>query len=664
MALNNDLMNKSPQMMIMGENGESIVVLPKPALPPKRALPTTPPPTPVNMWVKSRSGDRYIAIYQDYNNTKIKNPSVLIDGSKIQVYESNYGNGFKKIVGGSYDGWYIQGSFLSSSAPPIPDPPPEIETKNSGGNDAGEGDVGGSGTDTSSATNVSGSGNTSPSPKNDNYSFKNTLEMEAPVTGNEINESYSEALAGFRNAFGSPFLYSNDTDPCYYRTSDNYNTKNGGAVGHTMMSTMYSTPAVFSICPGKVTYLPNLLSNDGSSLFQKLSAKFKDVTTDVIGLDEESGTSGAFAKQLYAFSPDYNDYINRLNVMARVSAIFMGIGDKKCPWQPNVAYRNADYSYFTTGKRGSNENNHSGLDEFLWQLDTAMSDLDSTDLTYIHFFLTQDGSAVEQDFTVNADKIGLFEKLNGSDMQETVKEISFLFNGAMSSSDTWNTIEADLDSLTKNIAGSHENAASLLKMVKGWAQGGKMIIPDMISDVGYNSSVTCRLNFRSLYGDPESVFLNVNLPCLALLCFVLPKQLAENMYGYPYICRCFQRGFYNSDLCIMANLNFVRGGDSESSWTASGLATEVEASFTITPLYAALAGGNGRNPFLFMSNTALIEYLGNMCGLDLKVDQVDLKWALVENLLGPNYYQDIFGTLGRKTSDYMRGKLDKLFNFN
>ena len=662
--------------------------------------PVNPPANPVKRFVDaSRCGGQYVAIYKDYNNTKIKVPTKLLHATNLNVYPKMVGNGWYRIATGSYAGWYIQGTYLSSSAPKTDD-----ESSNKDGEEKKDGNPG-------------ASNNADPSPStiqmlvgaasklseglqaigklghqlkveedkkkaDEAAALKAAVRQASPKTAfvpdeqlynfrsftgdvSEFNESVQMAISDFTNAFGAPFLFSNDTDPCYYKAD--YNKADETFVGHTMMRTMYSSPAVFSICPGKVSYLPNLLGRDNKNVFEMLADKFSDVPgtfEDIVGVDKENSSMGAFGKQLYAFTPDYNDYINRLNTIARISAMFMGIGDRVTPWNKSTKYKNADYTYFTTGKRTVQPNKDNVIDNFLWQIKADFEDgLDTTTDKYIHFFLTADGSAVEQDFITNNSELSMFNELNGGDLQRKVKEINFLFNGAMSSSDTWNMIDGDLKQLGESI-GSHDTIGSLMNMVKGWAQGGRMLIPDMIDEVQYNSSVTCHLNFRSLYGDPESVFLNVNLPCLALLCFVLPKQMAENMYGYPYVCRCFQRGCYNSDLCFISNLNFRRGGDSDTSWTESGIPTEVEATFTITPLYSALMGGNGRNPFLFMSNTALIEYLGNMCGLDIKVDQIELKTRLIENLFVDNFMTDIPSSSGRRFSDWASGKFEHLFNFN
>lgn len=631
-----------------------------------------------------------VAIYQHYTNTKIKDPTTLKHGTCIEVYTPIYVGKWQKISSGPYKNWFIDISYLKSTPPEdekksTPPPqnghlkPPRV-TSNDTATQANY--IATSATVSASQKDMETYKTKTVESGKKEYKHQNNLYMSQIYevelksdkdTTFEMNASFQDAIADFTNAFGSPFLYSNDTDPCYYFDNKDLDSSKP-AVGHTMLSTIYSSPAIFSICPGKVSYLPNLVSKDKKSTMAVIADKFKEVGMDAmgsigaeLGSDGSIGDGGAFAKQLYAFAPDYNDYINRLNVMARISALFMGIGDKKTPWNTEQSYRNADYAFYTTGRRGTNESKpkSNALNNFLWQISTYFENgIDTTSDTYIHFFLTADGSAVEQDFTTDNARIDLLDGLQGSEMQNKVKQISFLFNGAMSNSDTWNMIESDLQGLSDSINGASDTIGSLMNMVKGWAQGGKMLIPDMIDEVAYNSSVTCHLNFRSLYGDPESVFLNVNLPCLALLCFVLPKQMAENMYGYPYVCRCFQRGYYNSDLCFISNLSFRRGGDSESSWTEKGLATEVEATFTITPLYAALMGGSARNPFLFMSNTALIEYLGNMCGLDLKVDQIELKTALISNLLADNFIPDIPNSLARGTADYFRGKLDNLFRFN
>ena len=88
------------------------------------------------------------------------------------------------------------------------------------------------------------------------------------------------------------------------------------------------------------------------------------------------------------------------------------------------------------------------------------------------------------------------------------------------------------------------------------------------------------------------------------------------------------------DLAFVSNLDFTRGGSDNTSWTVDGLPTEVTARFTILPLYTNLMVTSSRNPFLYMQNTALIEYLGNMVGLDMLMNNLEQKVDIAMSSIG------------------------------
>ena len=104
-----------------------------------------------------------------------------------------------------------------------------------------------------------------------------------------------------------------------------------------------------------------------------------------------------------------------------------------------------------------------------------------------------------------------------------------------------------------------------------------------------------------------------------------PKQISESMYTYPFLCRVSQKGWFNTDLAVISNLRVSRGGNDDTSWTINGLATEYTATFDITPLYCSLMTSSADHPFLFLKNTALMEYLCTMCGVDMKVNNFQAK---------------------------------------
>lgn len=498
-------------------------------------------------------------------------------------------------------------------------------------------------------------------------SVLNTVSYGSSSNGFELNGADVQThVAKYYNTFGAPFSYLDSTDKCYYK--DERLGSHIPRIGRSQLGTIYSNPAVFSICPGKVTYMPGVSKKKKESVTQKIEESFSNAKR-YIGEGEYEGTTGALGEQLYEFICDYNDYINRLNGLARVASIMMGIGDRDMPYAKNgEKYRNFDYGYYTTANRGNQSEdspkNGNALDKLFWQLETGLKSTFNDD-QYIHFFISNEGTTMSESATVETTDSPLKDILDNGQLNNTIKSLQFVMGGAMTQDGIAEELGADLNELKNKMAAAGDDSIvkSLMGTLSGLAAGGRLIVPDMIDSTSFKQSTSCVLYFRSLTGDPEDVFLRVMLPTLAILNFALPKQLANNMYGYPYVVKCYQRGIYNSDLAVIGGVDIERGGADNISWTESGIPTEIKVSFSITPLHESLMAGNGRNPFLFMDNGPLLEYIGNLCGIDLNVSQFATKWELFNNLLG-NYFGDGFTVAGRTISGAIKNRIQGLFTFN
>ena len=169
------------------------------------------------------------------------------------------------------------------------------------------------------------------------------------------------------------------------------------------------------------------------------------------------------------------------------------------------------------------------------------------------------------------------------------------------------------------------------------------------------------MNFVSPYGDPKAVFLWCIVPICHLLAFALPKQLSDTMYSYPYVLKVNQKGWFNSNLAVMTSINIVRGGNDNTSWSSQGLSTEWTVNFEITPLYSQLTMPSTDHPFLFMKNDGLIDYLGNLCGFDLKANNLDVKIKLLTSFI-QNRFTGIPNDIQRWCSDKVSDSVSKIFN--
>ena len=120
--------------------------------------------------------------------------------------------------------------------------------------------------------------------------------------------------------------------------------------------------------------------------------------------------------------------------------------------------------------------------------------------------------------------------------------------------------------------------------------------------------------------------------------------------------------WFNSDLAVINNINITRGGQDDTSWTWDGLATDWTVTFQITPLYNELMVTSSTNPLLFFGNDSMLQYLGNLCGLDLKTNDMQIKKELAMELI-QNKVMDIPRNLGYRVGETFSNMLSGLFQF-
>lgn len=442
------------------------------------------------------------------------------------------------------------------------------------------------------------------------------------------SSDYNKLLFKYIRAFGSPPRFTKYVDPIYI---DNL----GYGTGRAMGNTWYSDPAILSLCPGTVDYLPGFSKSDKDKFWDRIKDNMSDSVKSLAESDHGTDLNG----KLYAFKSSYKSYINVVNLLARTCANFLGIGNvKDIIYGSKIPLNKFDYGFWTEPKSSIN---NSLFDETKRALNTAVSDS-----SYIHFFVNQTGVSASDSFSTEAGKSWLESQFDSeSSLSSVAQNIQFLFGGAISQE-----AESDIANILQESRDSSEFLGSMATIASNYLKGGRLVFPKMITGMNYEKSIQVQLSFTSVYGDKRSIFKYVILPAMHLLALASPLQLSDNMYTYPYLIRAYERGNINCDLAFISQLEFSRGGSDNTSWTVDGLPTEIIASFSITPLYSNMMVTSARNPFLFMQNTALLEYLGTMCGLDLKANNLEVKVSLAKQLLG-NYVSDIPTNLARGIVD-------------
>ena len=113
----------------------------------------------------------------------------------------------------------------------------------------------------------------------------------------------------------------------------------------------------------------------------------------------------------------------------------------------------------------------------------------------------------------------------------------------------------------------------------------------------------------------------------------MPRWSAPNAYVSPFIVRAYFRSMFHVDMGIITSCEITRG--TQQGWTQDGLPTEVTVNLTIKDLYNVLsmtAAGGFKD---IIANPAQLDYLGNMCGINVAVPDFSRTLTLWASLRNP-----------------------------
>ena len=456
-------------------------------------------------------------------------------------------------------------------------------------------------------------------------------------------EYYKENMSKLNYCFGTPPKFNMDIDIQY--VSD-------VGIGRVLSQTYYANPTILSICPGKVKMFPHLFNkNERDSLFNAIYEAAGTGDASVLQKLNSDKNSDILNGSLYEFSQDTEDYAKRVNLLCRACAVLLDIGNERMPYT-STKLVNFDYAYWSIRKKYSPSTGKvQNVFTDFWKGGFEALTSGITDQNYVHFLISTENTSVDESVNTSTEPSFLENML--SSVNNISNQLSYLsgigFNNQMDAKDNINNI-------LNGVIG--ENGWT--KLADNVLSGGKLKIPKIVSDTDYSQGISCSLTFISPYGNPKSVFLWCIVPICHLLAFALPKQLSDSMYSYPYLLKVNQKGWFNSNLAVMTSIKVLRGGSDNTSWSSEGLATEWTVNFDITPLYSQLTLPSTDHPFLFMKNDGLIDYLGNMCGFDLKANNLDVKRRLIGNFIA-NKFTGIPNDIQRWSSDKVSNAVSKIF---
>lgn len=444
---------------------------------------------------------------------------------------------------------------------------------------------------------------------------------------------------------GIPHQFLKETDT----RIDTYNNFGYGFFNH-----IYMEKPVVTLMPGKMLFLPSY-SKDNKKIFGSImtdgSENARAALQDLIS--EEAGS------RYYDFTSDYTAYMNYVNLMCRVAAVYLGIEDKLGP-DEKTKYKFYDWKNYHSIRNydtpASTKKDKSVLSVMANFFDQVKDDITVGQRCYVNFYIDPNTSVNESISNTTQQSMleGAFDSIEG-----IVKEAQMLINSVGGSK-----VQQFVDDAASAVADLANGATfGLFKDMLGLGEevlhGSNLIYPEIWTDSEYSKSFSVQINLATPYGSKEAIYLNILVPMFHALCLALPRQSTENSYSAPFLIRGYSQGWFSIDMGMVDQITIDKGP--EQSWTVEGLPTQVKITLNIKELYGNLMMSPSTKPSYFFANQGLIDYLGCTCGVDMTLPNIYFNFRLAYALLGANF-KDIPNRVYYKFAENVRNMLSGLIN--
>lgn len=444
-----------------------------------------------------------------------------------------------------------------------------------------------------------------------------------------INSSlYAEQLL-IKNAqgiHGIPYQFMPNVD---MRLSNNV------SFGRKYVERIVSKMPLVLFTPGTADFMPSFTKNDRNNIIQQLISVNVGMEKCENALNKLLKKSGRY----YTFKFAYAEYYQYVNQMLRYCSIVLGLGSVIHGTMGYSKSVKQDTSWGTITKGYSAK-----LKNFRWEKAVNPKLKGFTNAAeYVAFYIDSDSSISESlDNSTAASSLASA----ADEATQLSREIRFLvgpFAGVKiadltSDNKAFKKSKAKVKQIANKFMGGSRLFDNIGEMFSTVAKGGKLLFPELWDDSTYTKNYTISIKLRTPDADKLSWFLNICVPLIHLLALAAPHHLSANGYSSPFLVRAYYKGIFNCDMGIITGMDITKG--QEGAWSVDGLPTQVDVNITLKDLYGAFSISNEED-WKFFTNTALIDYLCNTCGVNInKMETARLLEAY--SAWKTNQFKDIF----------------------
>lgn len=428
-------------------------------------------------------------------------------------------------------------------------------------------------------------------------------------------------LDSLRNIFGMPYQYMPIADMRFSGINTSTENRNGSvdfnATTIKSLGVKYSEKIVtrmplLIIVPGVADFMAGFAATDREKML-------KSMISDMRGVDESTfinsftttmkGTRASF----YNMYPAWDDYYKYVNPLARAAAVFMGIGDME--FVKGIQLKNMNWS-------------DSDIKPKIFK--------DICSYRGACGFYIQSANQISEDISTNTTQSALANKVNTlSDQGRELIFLSSSVDGALES------VVSKSSKVVESVAGTAGNAGAtvagavtgtefvkkfeksggvvnaIMSGISNTIAGSKMLFPELWQDSQFTRDYSFTVKLDSPDNDPLSLYLNIVLPLIHLICLAAPRSMGPTVYASPFLVKAYYQGFFNVNMGIISSMSINKGN--EGAWTLKNIPTVVEVNVTIRDLFSNnLTISKSQNMDLnFITNTPLLDYVANLCGVNI-----------------------------------------------
>lgn len=464
------------------------------------------------------------------------------------------------------------------------------------------------------------------------------------VTDDDMFDILDGQLAGI---FGLPYQFSEIVDmPLTMEKKTTTTNKDGkeetvstikeGHIGRKYTEKIIGVAPVLFLSPGEPEFMEGFSATRMQMMASALATKMADIGgDDDASLKDILTTNGRY----YTFKNNFNEYRKYVNLAIRSLANIMNIGSLTVPVP------------------GSNVAMYLENFDIMLMLNKKFQKLFGTQ-TVIPFYVDA-VTSISESFSNNTTESMISQQVN--QFSRGARELRFLIGS--SNSHSLARVARDVVEGLASVGGwAIGNAAAavgytnnLIDKVTGelgtTVAGGKLIFPEIWQDSQFSRNYSLEVKLRSPDPDPISIFLNIYVPLMLLICMAAPRQynVGANSYISPFIVRATYKSVFNCDLGIIESLSITKGAD--NCWNAQGQPTSIDVSISLKDLYSYMFISK---KFGLLVNTAQIDYLAMLAGVDYQEPETDRTNKLFFQIMGDTMIDaqtSLFGELAARANN-------------